>query len=80
MNDAQQILDFWFGRLDSPADFPQQKANMWFGNGADYDEEITQKFSSLHQQACDNKLVHWQSSPGSLLALIILLDQFSRHK
>ena len=52
---------------------------MWFGNGAAYDDEIIDKFSLLHQQACDNRLEDWQSQPGSLLALIIILDQFSRH-
>jgi len=77
--EAQEILEFWFGQLESPTDFPKHKSSMWFGNGADYDEEITQKFSSLHQQACDNQLSQWQLNPSSLLALIILLDQFSRH-
>lgn len=76
---AQEVLEFWFGKLENKADFPQEKASMWFGNGANYDAEIKQKFSLLHQQACNNQLQHWQSSSDSLLALIIILDQFSRH-
>lgn len=77
--DAQNVLDFWFGDLLSNSDFPEDKAEMWFGNGAAYDETIKQQFSHLHNQACADQLTNWQSSPESLLALIIILDQFSRH-
>lgn len=76
---VRKVLDFWFGALTSETDFPQDKALMWFGNGADYDDVIREKFSVLHQQACENQLQHWQTRAGTLLALIILLDQFSRH-
>ena len=73
------VLEFWFGALQKETDYPEEKACMWFANGADYDEIIRQKFSSLHQRASQNQLLHWQSQPETLLALIIMLDQFSRH-
>lgn len=76
---AQKILDFWFGTLADKNYFPQDKATMWFGNGADYDEVIRAEFLSLHNQACNDQLNDWQYSPKTMLALIILLDQFSRH-
>ena len=52
---------------------------MWFANGSDYDEIIRAEFQSLHDQACSDQLSDWQHSPKTMLALIILLDQFSRH-
>ncbi len=52
---------------------------MWFANGAAFDEIIKEKFLGLHEQACNAELRHWQSNPQAMLALIILLDQFSRH-
>ena len=52
---------------------------MWFVDGADYDEVIRAEFLSLHNQASNSQLEEWQNAPKSLLALIILLDQFSRH-
>ena len=79
MQQAEEVLAFWFGGLASKTDFPEDKASMWFVNGADYDDVIREKFMSLHSQACDGQLNHWQNSPKSLLALIIMLDQFSRH-
>ncbi len=78
-SDADSVLDFWFGRLENPTDFPTDKASMWFGNGAAYDEIIKQRFSSLYEKACNDELTEWQSTPDTLLALVILLDQFSRH-
>ena len=77
--DVQTMLEFWFGVLNNQSDFPEDKATMWFGNGAAYDELITQNFQDLHEQACHGELSHWQSEAHSMLALIILLDQFSRH-
>ena len=52
---------------------------MWFRNGKAYDEIIRAEFSQLHAQASKGELTEWTNYPKSLLALIILLDQFSRH-
>ncbi|MFK7795291.1 MAG: DUF924 family protein [Gammaproteobacteria bacterium] len=77
--DAEKILDFWFGALNSTTDLAQDKSAMWFVNGADYDDEIRENFLPIYNQACDGQLDAWRQSPRTLLALIILLDQFSRH-
>ena len=52
---------------------------MWFKNGADYDEIIRSDFLSIHQQASSHQCDDWRLYPKSMLALIIVLDQFSRH-
>ena len=52
---------------------------MWFANGADYDDEIREKFLNLHNQVFNGQLETWRNNSYSLLALIILLDQFSRY-
>lgn len=77
--DAEKVLDFWFGALNSATDVAQDKSTMWFVSGADYDDVIRENFLSIYNQACDGSLDHWRQSPRTLLALIILLDQFSRH-
>jgi len=77
--EAQRVLNFWFGSLENEIDLPQDKSSMWFVNGANYDEVIREQFLQLHNQACNGQLNDWQDSPTSLLALIILLNQFSRH-
>ena len=52
---------------------------MWFKHGADYDDIIRADFLSIHQQAYSHQLNEWRNYPKSMLALIIVLDQFSRH-
>jgi len=79
LQEAQNILEFWFGLLTSKTDIPEDKASMWFVNGPDYDHVIREKFLTLHSQARCGQLSHWQNSAKSLLALIVVLDQFSRH-
>jgi uncharacterized protein (DUF924 family) len=76
---AQTVLNFWFGSLKSETDFPQNKSSMWFVNGAEYDGIIRSHFLELHDQASKGELDEWCETPRSMLALVILLDQFSRH-
>lgn len=70
--DAQQarVLDFWFYEL-TPAD--------WFGAGAALDPLVRERFGALHEEASAGLLDHWAGTALGRLALIIVLDQFSRH-
>ena len=43
------------------------------------DEYISEHFRTLLEQAEHGDYTHWESEPRSCLALILLLDQFSRH-
>ncbi|MHA6644445.1 DUF924 family protein [Mesorhizobium sp. A623] len=73
------VLDFWFpeGRsLDVDA---QAHSAHWFWRmqgGAD--DEIVARFASLTEQAAKGVLDHWALDPHGRLALIVILDQFSR--
>ena len=73
------MLKFWFGEDDPGLHYPKSRSAMWFRKGRDYDAEISRKFAGLHRQACAGKLNHWLKTPEARLAIIILLDQFSRH-
>ena len=73
------ILYFWFGDLPTPYTVDGRKFNMWFKNGAAYDHEISVNFGVDYAMAISGKLNHWVSSSRGRLALIIILDQFSRH-
>jgi len=48
----------------------------WFRGGAD--AEIIERFSPLFVRATKGELDNWSQRPRSRLALIIVLDQFSR--
>lgn len=51
----------------------------WFKKDLVFDRMITAHFASLHEDAKRGDLDHWACAPHSLLALIILLDQFARN-
>jgi uncharacterized protein (DUF924 family) len=53
---------------------------MWFGDGRKYDAEIRERFGALHGRAAGAEFEEqWAESARGRLALIVLLDQFSRH-
>lgn len=78
-NQINEVLGFWFGELSTPLQYPQEQNKIWFGGGKKLDQEITDRFESLVNDAADNKLNHWNESSRGRLALIILLDQFPRN-
>jgi len=67
---VNKILDFWF--IETSA---EQK----FKKDLKFDQIIKDKFLNDHELASQNKLDKWQSTDRGCLALIILLDQFSRN-
>ncbi len=78
-NRIEDILQFWFGAFPTPYTADVTKADMWFKNGSAYDSEIFMKFAVDYDKAINGELDHWLDSFRGRLALIILLDQFSRH-
>lgn len=67
--DAQQIVNFWFNR--PPLE--------WIIPPKGLDDEIKSKFGHLVEKARHNELESWNDEAESSLALVVLLDQFSRN-
>ena len=65
-----KILNFWF--IETSA---EQK----FKKDLKFDQVIKDKFWNDYELAIQNKLDDWQNAARGCLALIILLDQFSRN-
>ncbi|KWF01251.1 DUF924 family protein [Burkholderia pseudomultivorans] len=74
---AREILDFWFGAPDS-AEFGHSR-KVWFSGGAAFDALLRARYGALLDAACDGACDHWAESPLGVLALIVVLDQFSRN-
>jgi uncharacterized protein (DUF924 family) len=70
MSDAQGVLDFWFD--------PSHEA-LWFERDDAFDAQIRTRFGALHERAARGELDGWTAQPQSWLALLIVLDQFSRN-
>ena len=65
----EAILDFWF---------EQCRPWQWFRRSEAFDLEVRQRFGPLVEKALAGGLKNWEAEPSSCLALVLLLDQFSR--
>jgi uncharacterized protein (DUF924 family) len=73
----REILDFWF--LPPEAEGYGQPRMAWFRKDATFDEAIRARFLAAVEAALAGKLDEWATTPQSALALLILLDQFTRN-
>jgi uncharacterized protein (DUF924 family) len=73
------VLEFWFGdglELGWPS---RSRSQLWFGSSEAVDAEIADRFGPMVDAALMNEWVDWLEKPLSRLALVILLDQFTRN-
>ncbi len=73
------ILQFWFGDLDDDGLCAPEQNALWFKSSVETDELIRDKFGELVDRAIAGKLDHWQETDEGLVALLLLLDQFTRN-
>jgi len=75
----ESVLGFWFGVCGADGAIDPGRRKMWFKSGAKHDVEIGERFGALHEQASHGSLDQWAATGQGRLALIVVLDQFSRH-
>ena len=75
----EEILVFWFGRVEQTVVPTEHRARVWFGEDKKIDAEIQARFGMVLDDALAGRLKDWEKTPRGQLALIIVLDQFSRH-
>lgn len=68
--DPDDILAYWFS---------QPVRDHWFEPSAEVDRDIGRRFGASHAAATAGRLDAWSGQPRGALALVILLDQFSRN-
>lgn len=78
MEKYDDILHYWFGHIEETVLPTQHRTRIWFGREPEVDEEIRQKFKIDLEKAISGEYDEWKNQSRSLLALIILFDQFSR--
>lgn len=75
--DFAEVLAFWFGAPDSPA-LGRRRAE-WFERNPGFDAEIAARFLKTYDAGAAGRLALWERTPLASLALIVVLDQFSRN-
>lgn len=76
---AAEILEFWFGPDATTETVSEEKGDMWFANGSNYDDIVRERFGDAITRAGAGAFDEWCVSPNGRLALIVLTDQVPRH-
>ena len=66
----EEIIKFWF---------KESKPPQWFKKNKNFDQVIEDRFSFALEDAILGKLDKWEESEIGCIALIIILDQFTRN-
>ena len=69
---ATRVLDFWFGDRTGPRD-------EWFRKDPAFDGVIRDRFGAAVGAALGGAFGAWTAAPQGALALVLLLDQFTRN-
>ena len=80
-SEAEEVLSYWFPEdlADADLETMRRHGKRWMAGGPDVDREITERFGELLERARSGELDHWAQTPRGRLALIVVLDQFSRN-
>lgn len=70
MTSPSEVLEFWFSDRARP---------LWFEKDPAFDAEIRRRFGPVHEAAVAGRLADWEDAADSCLALVLVLDQFSRN-
>jgi uncharacterized protein (DUF924 family) len=78
-NRLMDVHRFWFGESRNDLEILQHKSKIWFAKDDALDAEIRRRFADLVEQAALNRFDFPLLAPLEQLAVILLLDQFSRN-
>ncbi|MCA9644546.1 MAG: DUF924 domain-containing protein [Myxococcales bacterium] len=73
------ILEFWFGTEQDDLAVIQKQGSLWFASKPELDAEIRSRFGADVEAAARGELEHLTAEARGRLAVIILLDQFTRN-
>lgn len=79
MHTMDDVLEYWLGpeeERDTPAEAVRQR---WWTKDPKFDRALKSRFGGTLEQAGAGALGDWLATPRGRLALVIVLDQFSRN-
>jgi uncharacterized protein (DUF924 family) len=76
---VDEIHAYWFGPLDGQGLAGAEYQHLWFSASAATDAALRERFGQLVEDALAGKLASWAKDDRALVALVLLLDQFTRN-
>jgi uncharacterized protein (DUF924 family) len=78
-NTIDAINKFWLSDCLSSPEAALARKDWWYAGGVAVDDEIRSRFGDYIVRACNRQLPDWPSTAHGALAIILLLDQFTRN-
>lgn len=75
----EDVLAFWLGEPDETGMSDAAHRQLWFSADPALDTRIRERFSALVAIALEGGLDGWADGDRGLVALLVLLDQFTRN-
>ena len=73
------LVAFWLSDSRDRPDRALARHDWWYEGGPAVDEAIRVRYGDLVARACARQLMGWRDTPDGALALVLLLDQFTRN-
>jgi uncharacterized protein (DUF924 family) len=73
------VLGYWFREQPADAAAAMPEMYRWFQSGPEVDQEIVARFAPAVDTAVAGGLTAWEAEARDRLALVIVLDQFTRN-
>ena len=73
------IVAFWLSDSRDSPDRASARRGWWYRGGPEVDEEIRARFGELMPRVLAGELSGWRETPDGALAMVLLLDQFTRN-
>ncbi|MBL6691376.1 MAG: DUF924 domain-containing protein [Pseudomonadales bacterium] len=77
--DPAEIIDYWLGTDQLSVESMKRQWKLWYSVNTETDNTIRERFGDALHEAESGNLEPWQATPDGSLALVILLDQFTRN-
>lgn len=74
-----EIVEFWLGPAPDDPESVTRASKRWYVTDDGLDTQIRDRFGAAIERARRGALADWAETPEGVLALVILLDQFSRN-
>jgi len=75
----EEVLAFWLGPLDRDGLASDAQCARWYRKDPSFDAEVLARFGATWSALMRGAHDDWRAAPRSLLAYVIVLDQFSRN-
>ena len=75
----EEVLDFWFEGVTDDVPAIAARLPVWFQSDPAFDRLCRERFGDVLERAVRGDLDAWLETPRGALALVVVLDQFSRN-